>query len=46
MFTFRFEYDRKMSELSCADEDHPLKPVEAASPNKPDKEPEVQGVAS
>lgn len=25
---FRFEYDKKMSELSCADEDHPLKLAE------------------
>lgn len=34
-----------MSELSCADEDHPLKPVRAMSPNKPEKEPDVEGVA-
>lgn len=26
---FRFEYDKKMSELSCADEDHPLKVAES-----------------
>lgn len=26
---YRFEYDKKMSELSCADEDHPLKAVES-----------------
>lgn len=28
---YRFEYDKKMSELSCADDDHPLKPSEPSS---------------
>lgn len=28
---YRFEYDKKMSELSCADDDHPLKPCEPSS---------------
>lgn len=32
-FMFRFEYDKKMSELSCADEDHPLKLAESLPPS-------------
>lgn len=32
-FLPRYEYDRKMSELSCADDDHPLKPIEKQTTN-------------
>lgn len=38
----RFEYDKKMSELSCADEDHPLKQAESLPP-KPDTDAGVEG---
>lgn len=43
----RFEYDRKMSELSCADEDHPLKPVESP-PLAPKTDPDasLEGIYS
>lgn len=27
-----------MSELSCADDDHPLKPVEVTTPNHPESD--------
>lgn len=37
----RFEYDKKMSELSCADEDHPLKPVESPSAQSSKSEPDA-----
>lgn len=42
IFIFRFEYDKKMSELSCADEDHPLKQVEPLA-LKPDTVAGVEG---
>lgn len=29
----RFDYDKKMSELSCADDDHPLKQTDGAMSN-------------
>lgn len=41
---FRFEYDKKMSELSCADEDHPLKQAESL-PLKPDTDAGVEGIS-
>lgn len=31
----RIDIDRKMSELSCADDDHPLKPVDGSSTSRP-----------
>lgn len=42
-FSNRFEYDKKMSELSCADEDHPLKQAESL-PLKPDTDAGVEGI--
>ncbi|XP_031616329.1 myotubularin-related protein 6 isoform X3 [Contarinia nasturtii] len=39
---YAFEYDKKMSELSCADEDHPLKQAESLPP-KPDTDAGVEG---
>lgn len=35
-----------MSELSCADDDHPLKPVEVSSPKSPKENDYTAGISS